>query len=150
MQRNSLPEFADRMAEIMPVIIKEFAMRQAGELYKGKVTLPQFLILGFLQREGESKMTSLARFMRVSRAATTGIIDRLVRDGYVIRVYEPKDRRIVKIKLAPPGAELLKRVNHKRRRMIIKIFGHISAADRWHYLRILTQIKEILTKERAV
>ena len=146
MAQDSLLEFADKMNEIMPGIIQGFARRQADELYKGKITLPQFLILDLLSQQGESRMTDMAHFMHVSTAAMTGIVDRLVGYGYVVRVYEPEDRRIVKIKLTPGGNELVRKINEQRRSMVIKIFGSISETDRHDYLRILMQIKEILTK----
>ena len=146
MLQDSLLQFADKMNEVMPGIIQGFARRQADELYKGKITLPQFLILDFLSQQGESKMTDMAHFMHVSTAAMTGIVDRLVGYGYVVRVYDPEDRRIIKIKLTPGGNELVRKINEQRRRMVIKIFGSISETDRQDYLRILMQIKEILTK----
>ncbi len=147
MEQVSLSEFADRMNEVMPVIIKEFARRQINELYKGKITLPQFLILDLLHREDESRMTALAHFMKVSTAAMTGIVERLVRYSYAARVYDSHDRRIIKVKLTSLGNALVKKINGQRRQMVIKIFGNISEGDRRDYLRILMQIKEILTKE---
>jgi len=149
MREITLAEFADRLNEIMPVLLKEFVRRQADELSKGKITLPQFLILQFLQRDGESKMTSLAQFMHVTTANMTGIVDRLVRDRYVIRIYDPKDRRIIKIKLTAGGNELVKKINEERRKMVIRIFGKISERDRQDYLRILAHIREVLTKEEV-
>jgi len=150
MAEFTLLQFADKMNQVMPVIIKEFARRQVNELYKGKITLPQFLILDFLHRQDESKMSALAHFMGVTTAAMTGIVDRLVRDGFVVRGSQPEDRRIIKVKLTSKGAELVKKVNAQRRQMIIKIFGRISKRDRQDYLRILMQIKGILTQEGPV
>jgi len=149
MLQSSLLEFADKMNEVMPGIIQGFARRQADELYKGKITLPQFLILDFLSQQGESRMTDMAHFMHVTTAAMTGIVDRLVGYGYVVRVYEPEDRRIIKIKLTSHGNELVRKINEQRRSMVIKIFGSISGTDRQDYLRILMQIREILTKESS-
>lgn len=145
MPKVSLLEFADKISQIMPVIIKGFAMRQKNELYKGKITLPQFLILEFLNREGETKMSGLAPVMGVSTAAVTGLVDRLVKYGYVVRVFDPRDRRIIRIKLTAAGLSLVKKVNQQRRQMIINIFGKISETDRLDYLRILMQIKGILS-----
>lgn len=143
---RSLLEFADRINKVMPQIIKEFARRQANELYKGKITLPQFLILEFLNEQGESKMKALAQFMRVTTPAMTGLVDRLVRDGYIVRSYDASDRRIIKAKLTAKGASLVKKINQQRQQMIIQIFGRISEQDRRNYLRILTQIKDVLSK----
>jgi DNA-binding MarR family transcriptional regulator len=143
----SLHEFADRINDIMPIMIREFAKYQVNELSKGKITLPQFLILGFLEKSGEAKMSGLANFMAVSTAAMTGTVDRLVRYGYVTRELEPEDRRVIKIKITLKGRELIKKINSQRRQMIIDIFGKISEGDRSDYLRVLTKIEEILSRQ---
>ncbi|MCX5703671.1 MAG: MarR family transcriptional regulator [Candidatus Omnitrophica bacterium] len=143
----SLTEFADRMNEIMPILAKEFVRRHVSQLYKGKITLPQCLILEFLQREGETKMTTLAKFMNVSTAAMTGIVDRLVRSGYSLRAHQSEDRRIVKIKLTASGQELVRKFHAHKRAMLIHIFSRVSERDRRDYLRVLTRIRDILTKE---
>jgi DNA-binding MarR family transcriptional regulator len=148
MSKLTLLEFADKMNEVMPVMLREFARRQANELYKGKITLPQLLILDFLHLHGESKMTPLAQFMNVSTAAMTGIVERLVRDGYVTRVFDFTDRRIIKVKLTSRGVDLVKKINGQRRDMVIKIFGRISEKDRQEYLRILVQIRDIVIQEK--
>jgi len=148
----SLPlgEFADKLNRIMPVIMIEFLRRNADELSKGKITPPQLLTLSFLNEKGESRMTDLARFMKVTTAAMTGVVDRLVRDAYALRVFDPKDRRIIKVRLTPKGAELIKRINRQKRNMIVNIFGKISDSERQDYLRILTRIQDVLTKEKEV
>lgn len=140
----SIYEFADKIGEIFPIVIKEFLKRQTNELCKGKITMPQFLILSFLERQGECKMTQLARFMGVTTAAMTGIVDRLVRDGYAERVSDPKDRRIIRIKTTAKGASLVHKINLHRRQMIIDIFGRLSQQDREDYLKIITRIRDVL------
>lgn len=143
----SLPEFADRINDIIPIMIKEFAKYQVNELSKGNITLPQFLILSFLEKTGEVKMTSLARFMAVSTSAMTGAVDRLVKYGYVTRGLEPEDRRVIKIKITSKGSDSIKKINCQRRQMIIDIFGKVSGQDRSDYLRVLTKIDEILSNQ---
>lgn len=147
MSQAKIEDFSDKLNAIMPVVISEFARRQTNELYKGRISLPLFLILEFLQLKGESQMSILAKAMRVTTAAMTGFIERLVRDGYVVRQSHPKDRRIIKIKVTFKGANLVRKISQERRLMVIKIFGKISEKERQDYLRILTHIKEILTEE---
>ena len=144
----TITEFADRINDLMPVMIKEFAKRQVNEFFKGKITLPQFLILDFLEKNGESKMTDLAHFVSVSTAAMTGMVDRLVNYGYAARESELHDRRVIKIKLNLRGNRLVKKINQQRRNMIIDVFGRVSETDRSDYLRVLMKIKEVLTKNR--
>jgi DNA-binding MarR family transcriptional regulator len=149
MPHSTITEFADKVNEVIPVMMKEMTRRQASELYKGKITLPQMLILDLLNKNGECKMKDLARFMSVTTAAMTGIVDRLVRSGYVERVYEPNDRRIIKIRIKDKGLELAKRVNHQRRKLIIDVFGQISEADRQDYLKVLLLIRGIMQQKEA-
>lgn len=147
MSQISLSEFADKMSEVIPLISKDFLRQQSSEFYKVKVTLPQIIILNFLHTQGETKMSDMARTMEVTTAAMTGIVDRLVRESYVTRVYDPSDRRIIKIRLTSKGKILVERINQQRQQMIIKIFGKISAVERQDYLRILMHIRDILVRE---
>jgi DNA-binding MarR family transcriptional regulator len=145
--QNQVLDFADRLNETMPVIMREFARRLGNELYKDKITLPQILILDLLDKHGESRMSDMAHVMKVTTAATTGIVDRLVKCGYVMRVFSPDDRRIIKIKLTPKGLALIRKISLERRQMVVRTFGRLSEQDRQDYLRILLQIKNILTQE---
>ena len=106
----SLTEFADKLNEIMPVLMREFARVQPAEIYKGKITLPQILILQHLGSQESVKMTDIANFMKVSTAAATGIIDRLVKSRYVLRIFDQEDRRIIKVKITPKGLALMKKL----------------------------------------
>ena len=147
MTQISLSEFADKMSEVIPLISKDFLRQQSSEFYKVKVTLPQIIILNFLHTQGETKMSDMARTMEVTTAAMTGIVDRLVRESYVTRVYDPSDRRIIKTRLTSKGKILVERINQQRQQMIIKIFGKISAVERQDYLTILMHIRDILVRE---
>lgn len=145
----SLTEFAQELNDIVPVVMKEFHRHMMSEPLLGKITLPQCMILCFLFREDKSKMKDLAAFMRVTTAAMTGFIERLVRDGYVTRIADPLDRRIIKVALSAQGKDLVKRIEKQKQEITVKIFGKISVKDRHDYLRVLKQIKDILVKESA-
>ena len=134
--------FADKVSENIVAISKEFVRQQAGDFYKVKVTLPQLAILELLFRSGELNMSDMARSMNVTTAAMTGIIDRLVRDRYVVRTAVPNDRRIIKIKLTTKGHKIANNVIEQRRHLITRIFGTLSHAEREEYLKILTRIRE--------
>jgi DNA-binding MarR family transcriptional regulator len=142
MPDKDLVVFADKVNNIMSEIMRGFAKEQTKEFYELKITIPQMAIICLLDRSGELKMTDLAKFMNVSTAAVTGLADRLVRDGYAARVSDPKDRRVVKIKLTQKGRKVADTLNNHRREMTIKVVSKISKADRAHYLRILEQIRD--------
>ena len=142
----TLNVFADKVSENLVSISKEFMRHRTGDFYKMKVTLPQLAILELLFRSNELNMSDMARFMNVTTAAMTGIVDRLVRDGYVIRTAVPNDRRVIKIKLTAKGNKIAKDVVEQRRHLITKIFGTLSHNEREEYLNLLTRIREGLNK----
>lgn len=137
----NVAEFADKVSEDMAAISREFVKASAGEFYKVKVTLPQLSILELLHKSGELSMSDMARYMCVTTAAMTGVINRLVRDGYVMRSTVPNDRRVIKIKLTAKGEKLIKNVIEHKRHMIAKIFGALSNKEREEYLNILSRIR---------
>jgi len=145
----TLQEFADKVNEILPVMMREFARRHAGALIKEKVTLPQFFVLDYLILHGESKMKDLAGYMEVSTAAMTGTVERLVRDGYLRRAFDQLDRRIIKVVTTPRATVLVRRMNEQRRSMLMRIFGQLEESDRAEYLRILTQVRKIIATKDA-
>ncbi|MFY9402577.1 MAG: MarR family transcriptional regulator [Candidatus Omnitrophota bacterium] len=141
---DSLSGFADRLNQVLPMLVREFSRLQPQEVYRGKITLPQILILDFLNSKDKIKMKDIASFMKISTPAATGIVDRLVKSGYALRDYDKKDRRIIKILITPKGVSLLKRIKEERRNLTIKIFKRVSESDRENYLKILTRIRDIL------
>jgi DNA-binding MarR family transcriptional regulator len=144
---RSLAEFADQVNATSLVVFREIFRQQPGEFHQAKLTLPQIAILEFLNRQGKSKMTGLAHFANVTTACMTGIVERLVRDGYLARESDPFDRRVIKVKLTVKGSHAVKSLIEQKRQMIMNIFGKISQGEREEYLRILAHIKEHLEGE---
>ncbi len=68
------------------------------------VTLPRFDVLAALYRKPDGMlMSELSRFLMVSNGNVTGIIDRLVADGLVVRAQREGDRRTSIVKLTDKG-----------------------------------------------
>jgi DNA-binding MarR family transcriptional regulator len=71
------------------------------------VTLPKFDVMAALARnEAGMTMTEVSRFLMVSNGNVTGLIDRLVADGLVVRVADKHDRRATLVRLTPKGLRL--------------------------------------------
>ena len=69
------------------------------------ITLPQFDVMAALARAPEGMtMTELSRVLMVSNGNSTGIIERLVADGFVAREAIPGDRRGVRVRLTAEGS----------------------------------------------
>ena len=73
-------------------------------------TLPRFDVMAALYRApGGLKMSELSGALRVSNGNVTGIVDRLVEEGFVIRSAVEGDRRASRINLTGQGREVFER-----------------------------------------
>ena len=69
-------------------------------------TLPRFDVLAALYREPDGmKMGALSAALMVSNGNVTGIVERLVSDGLVVRVPVSGDRRAMIVQLTQKGRE---------------------------------------------
>ena len=146
MPQLTLSEFAEKINGMMPDIMREFYKQESDNFYKIKITIPQLVVLEMLTRDGESRMTDLARSINVTTAAMTGIVNRLVRDGYVVRSSDKGDRRVIKVRPTARGLRVAKNAIERRKDIFQKMFGVISQAEREEYLRILTIIRDRLSE----
>ncbi len=139
----NIEEFASRVIELSPQIIRGFKQYENNYLTRGEITLPQFWALGYLDHHGKSKMNNLAKHLKISPSGTTGLIDRLILQGLVARKADLHDRRIVWIELTAKGRGIIKSISKQKTETLIRVFGKIAPKDREHYLNILEQVVKI-------
>jgi DNA-binding MarR family transcriptional regulator len=84
-----------------------FAYDRSDPLFSSHLTVSQLRILLLLSRGGAMSGGELADGTGVKPAALSGMIDRLVTTGLVVRQEDPKDRRVRRISLSPAGHELI-------------------------------------------
>lgn len=72
------------------------------------ITQSQMFVLLALHDRKQCTVGELARERGVSLPTITGIVDRLIRTKLVERVGDPRDRRVVLVKLTPKGKDVIK------------------------------------------
>ena len=144
-----LQQFGQRMILLLPQMFRGIAQRESNYLSRGKITLPQFSVLEHLSRRTDCPMNELALFLRISRPAATGLIDRLISQGLVSREGDPRDRRIVRVNLTVKGRKILTNIWEQKRRMLVDVFGRISPPARAQYLATLERVVQILSSPNA-
>jgi len=69
-------------------------------------TLPRFDVMAALDQYPKGlKMSELSGVLKVSNGNVTGIVDRLVGDGMIVRVAVPGDRRASQVRLTARGRD---------------------------------------------
>ena len=92
------------IAQLMPSIIQGVHM---GFLAKRPITHTQFFVMIAIHSRGECSMNVLASSLHVSMPTMTGIIDRLVKAGYVGRWHDKEDRRQTNVSLKAKGRDFI-------------------------------------------
>ena len=142
-------QFGDRMIELLPQLIRGLAQYEHNYLSRGEITLPQLWVLEYLSRQGDSPMNRLAQFLKISRPAATGLVDRLIVQRLVRREGDREDRRVVRITITPKGKQTIASIWGQKRRTIVKAFGQISPQDRAQYITILERVVSNLTQQQT-
>lgn len=107
--------------------------REMGYLWKRiyEQTLPgsQFHILFLLERNGTKRMSELADALHLTPGAVTTASDRLIDRGYIDRVRDEKDRRVIYLELTQKGKETLNELQNEGRKIMKLVFNDISDID---------------------
>lgn len=90
--------------------------------------------------DGPRTPAELAEGANVTRATMTGLIDTLERDGFVKREPDPKDRRMMSVRLTPRAEAFLRDFLPGHFRMTAKVMATLSEAERKTLVRLLTKI----------
>jgi len=83
--------------------MKKFAPDRTIIGNKLGITRVQIMTLRFVSYNNECKTSDIAEFLSVSRPDATRIVDTLVNKGFINRIYDKNDRRVIRLKITTEG-----------------------------------------------
>ncbi|MDT5195809.1 MAG: hypothetical protein QOH20_2563 [Mycobacterium sp.] len=87
------------------------------------------MALGTLDREGPARVTALAAAASIGQPAMTELVQRLARQGLVIRVDDPGDGRAALVTITDAGRALLDAQRRDRRDRLADLLAALPADD---------------------
>jgi DNA-binding MarR family transcriptional regulator len=99
---------AETLFHLIPLLEKRF-FRTVAQQSKTGLSPMQMHALLLLKEHGACTMSALAGEMLMPKQQVTPIIDKLVKENFVQREYDPVDRRIIRIRLTSSGLDLLEK-----------------------------------------
>ncbi len=97
----------------------------APEFLEVGISMPQAKTLYLVAAAGEVHMSDLVARLGVSLSTVSGLVDRLVDAGWVVRRDDPADRRQVMVAITPAGSSFLDRFrelgSHQLRRLLARL-----------------------------
>lgn len=93
-------------------------------------TLPRFDVLAALYRATDGlTMGELSQQLLVSNGNATAVVDRLERDGLVLRAPSLVDRRVVEVRLTPTGRSQFEAQAGPHEARVDELFAGLDPAD---------------------
>ncbi len=93
------------------------------------LSIAQLKSLFFISNHGSTNLGNLAAALHVTSTNTTGIIDRLVKQGLVSRTEDERDRRMLLLKATPEGEALVTKLREKRHSYLTASLGLMTSDD---------------------
>ncbi|MER9232042.1 MarR family transcriptional regulator [Mesorhizobium sp. M0622] len=105
-------------------------------------TLPRFDVMAALYRAPEGMlMSDLSRFLLVSNGNVTGIIDRLVSEGLVMRARRNGDRRTSVVRLTEEGSKTFSVIAAAHEKWVGELLGNVSEDEARRLTGMLTSFR---------
>lgn len=100
-----------------------------------------------LDRNKQVTMTELVEYINSPMSTATGIVDRLVKSGYIERDRSETDRRIVVLTLTDSGSQIIKDFKNTISKYLEVILGSLSEEEKQSLLKIVSKIMNTLQSE---
>lgn len=127
--------------------IKKFFFPEEWIKMDLKFSKTEIFTMLLLDRNKQVTMSELVEYINSPMSTATGIIDRLVKNGYIKRERSESDRRIVVIELTDTGSLLIKNLKNLISKYLKLIFDDLSEEEKQLLLKIALKVKNKMVTE---
>ncbi len=104
------------------------------------LTGPQLTVVKILESLGDMSLSELSERIHAQNSTVTGIIDRMQREGLVLRSRSSRDRRVVHIRLTAKGRDLATRIPLQPAEILREALQSLSSDESAALLAILDKL----------
>ncbi len=110
------------------------------------ITPTQGFVLHFVAKYKQSNVKEIAKRLFITSSAATQLIEGLVKNGFLKREEDTKDRRSVTLTLTEKAIKQVNANKEKRLEKMNEIFNALSDSELATYLKLNQKISTTLTK----
>jgi DNA-binding MarR family transcriptional regulator len=111
-----------------------------------KPHLVRYHILKCLEQHGPGHPTEIAATLSVKKNTLSELLDRMVRDGLVLRDHDPGDRRRITLRVTSAGRSAVAAFEKNMMANIRQYLGTLNAEDRRDLVRAIESLIRILAR----
>jgi DNA-binding MarR family transcriptional regulator len=112
-----------------------------------KFSKSEIFTMFFLDKKKEVTMTELVEYINSPLSTATGIVDRLVKNGYVKRDRSETDRRIVVLALTEEGSQFIKNLKSLVSEYVNMVLEDLTEEEKQFMLGIVLKMLNKLQNE---
>lgn len=120
------PELVSEIERLLREVSAVVKQKGREILTRFRITPPQFTALLCLMEEGDLTIGELSQKMCLACSTMTDLIDRMERSGFVSRVRDDRDRRVVRIHMTERGETIIREVMQARREYLAEILAQFT------------------------
>ncbi len=91
--------------------------------------------------EGGMRQKEIAEIMEIGASATSQMIDKLEKDGFVKRIPDPDDRRATRIILTEEGTARAYEVDNEQESALERFFVNLQEEEKQQLIALLQKIR---------
>ncbi len=133
-----LPEFINTLDASFKKLLKETNSAPGAS----KLTVSQLQYIDAVHTLGEPSITELADALTITKASVTVGINKLVRQGYVVKSQSYEDRRVFRVSLTEAGGTLVKAKLQTLENYVGVIHAALTEVEAKQFETIVTKLIE--------
>lgn len=114
-----------------------------------KLSKSELFTLLQVDRNGEIIMSQIADFVNIPMSTATGLIERLVKKGYIERMRNETDRRIVAIRLTDEGKKLIGEVKESVSKLIGTVLEVLTDEEKKLLMNLFSKLTGIFSGKNS-
>lgn len=108
--------------------------------FNEELGISHVLTLDYLSKIEYAKPSEIANVLGLKRPTVTSLTEKLVKRGFIKRIYDDSDRRTIYIKITESGREILRRANESGQILRRNMFMKLSEEERDELLRLYLKL----------
>ena len=138
--------YLSKLEWLSPILVRGLRLLTSVEALGKDYSFSQAMILQTLLMQRESKMNDLARFLGLTKANASGLVDRLAKKGLIARKQGKDDRRVVLVRLTAKGQKAARGLAKVNRQGLTKMMHRVRQQDLKVFIETLEQMAMGLTE----
>lgn len=137
---------AEELLALLPVIFKRFMK----VFHSIEMPRQQMELLFKVSKMDEMPASFYSTFMQIPKSNITVISNKLVEEGFIVRLSDPKDRRVILFKITEKGKGYIEDYTYKVKCEMVSKLEEYSDKDVKRLEDIVTEMNEIFERSKKI